>query len=84
MKQGGALSPILLGIYVDGLLQKLQNSGVSCYVGYKFVGAIAYVDNLILLAPTVTALRKLINICELFAAEYNINLMAQRVKICFT
>ncbi len=51
-------------------MQNLLNNGVSCYVGYKFVGAIAYADDLILLAPTVTALSKLINICELYAVEY--------------
>ncbi len=33
VKQGGVLSPILFAIYVDGLLHKLQNSGVGCYVG---------------------------------------------------
>ncbi len=69
VKQGGVLSPILFAIYVDGLLQKLQNSDVGCYVGYKFVSAIAYADDLILLVLTFTALRKLINICELYAAE---------------
>jgi hypothetical protein len=72
VKQAGVLSPILFAVYVDGLLQKLENSGVGCYVGYKFVGAIAYADDLILLAPTVTALRKLITICEMYAAEYDI------------
>ncbi len=50
----------------------MQNSGVGCYVGSKFVGAIAYADDLILLAPTIVALRKLINICEFYAAEYDI------------
>ncbi len=56
VKQGGILSAIWFAIYVVGLPHKQQNSGVSFYVAYKFVGSIAYTDNLILLAPTVTAL----------------------------
>ncbi len=74
------LSPILFAIYVDGLLQKLLNSGADCHVGYKFVGAIAYADDLILLAPTVIALRKLINICELYTAEYDIKFNVSKNK----
>ncbi len=40
-------------------------------------------DDLILLAPTVTALKKIINICELYAVEYDIKFMAQRANMCF-
>ncbi len=40
----------------------VQKCGVGFHVGYRFIGAIAYAHNLILLAPAVTALRKLINV----------------------
>ncbi len=58
VKQGGVLSPLLFAIYVDGLLQKPQYSGVGCY---KFVGAIAYANDLILLMViTLSSLHLLI------------------------
>ncbi len=37
-------------------------------------------DDLILLAPTVTALKKIINICELYAVEYDIKFNGSKSK----
>ena len=70
VKQGGVLSPILYLLYTDGLLAKqpkLSNSGVSFF----FVGALAYADDLVLLAPTPTAKRKLLSICNEHAKYYS-------------
>ena len=36
VKQGGVLSPILYLLYTDGLLVKLSNFGVGCYIGSFF------------------------------------------------
>ena len=36
VKQGGVLSPVLFCIYIDGLLTKLSESGVGCYMGDNF------------------------------------------------
>ena len=41
VKQGGVLSPIIFSVYIDGLLVRLHNSGVGCYVGMQFVAALA-------------------------------------------
>ncbi len=68
----------VFAIYVDGLLQKLQSSAIGCYDNHTFVGATAYADDLILLAPIVTTLRKVINICELYAAQYDIKLNSSK------
>ncbi len=50
------------------------------YVGYKIVGVIAYADDLILVAPIIIAPRKLINICKLYATEYNIKFNGSKSK----
>jgi len=34
VKQGGVLSPVLFCIYIDGLLTKLSESGVGCYISW--------------------------------------------------
>ena len=39
VKQGGVISPILFCVYMDGLLHKLQSTGVGCYMGGVYAGA---------------------------------------------
>ena len=45
VQQGGVSSPIMFCIYIDDLLLKLSQSGVGCYIGLDFVGALAYADD---------------------------------------
>ena len=56
VKQGGIVSPVLLCIYLDGLLLALRDSKVGCYIGQAYVGALAYADDITLLAPTARAI----------------------------
>jgi len=58
VRQGGIISPVLCWIYIDGLLCMLCESGVGCYIGHVFVGALAYADDIALLAPTPSAMRR--------------------------
>jgi len=46
VKQGAELSPILYCVYVDDVLLILSKAGVGCFIGYTFVGALAYADDL--------------------------------------
>lgn len=72
VKQGGVLSPILFGIYIDELLSRLRVSGYGCYIGDVFHGAMAYADDIIMLAPAVTAVNKMLAIVNQFATEYSV------------
>ena len=62
VKQGAVLSPILFCLYLDDLLLLLSQSGFGCYMGRFFVGALAYADDLVLVAPTASAMRKMLAI----------------------
>ncbi len=64
VKQGGVLSPVLFAVYIDGLLKWLSKSGVGCYMGNKFMGAVSFADDIKLLTPTFIGLKKLVSICE--------------------
>ena len=70
MKQGGVLSPVLFCIYIDDLLLRLSNCGVGCFIWNFFVGALAYADDIVLIAPTPGAKRKLLSVCDDFASDY--------------
>jgi len=75
VKQGGILSPILFCIYIDVFLLSLHDSGVGCFIGEYFVGALAYADDIVLLAPSAHAMRRLLAICEEYGSEYSVSLM---------
>jgi len=80
VKQGGVLSPILFCVYLDELLIGLSKAGIGCYIGSNFVGALAYADDLVLVAPSASALRKMLSICDDYAREYSMSFNAQKSK----
>ena len=57
VRQGGILSSYLFSLYLDGLLEELADSGVGCFWASLFVGAVAYADDILMLAPCASALR---------------------------
>jgi hypothetical protein len=56
VKQGAIISPILFCVYLDTLLLELKKAGVGCFIGNWFVAALAYADDVVLLAPTARAI----------------------------
>jgi Reverse transcriptase (RNA-dependent DNA polymerase) len=80
MKQGAVISPILCCIHKDDSLNRLKLHGIGCYIGLNFTGALAYADDLVLLSPTPSAMRKMLAICDVFAAEYDILFNAGKSK----
>jgi hypothetical protein len=46
------------------------------YIGTNFVRALAYADAIVILAPTATAMHRLLAICEEYARDYNISFNA--------
>ena len=83
VKQSGVLSPKLFAIYTDGLLKRLEDTGVGCHMGCRFTGALAYADDITLLAPCKSALSIMIDVCEQYAAEFDIDIMVAKVNCYF-
>ena len=57
---------------LHGLLQRLYESGVGCYIGNVFVGALAYADDVVLPAPTHSAMRRMLRVCEDFTKDFSV------------
>ena len=83
VRQGAIISPILFCVYFDVLLGRLSSTGTGCHMGLFFVGALAYADDLVLLAPSANAMRSMLHVCDIYAAQYNVLFNANKSKcIC--
>jgi len=58
----------------------LKKAGFGCYIGTYFVGTLVYADDIVLVAPSATALRVMLAICEDHADEYCICFNAAKSK----
>jgi hypothetical protein len=81
VKQGGILSPTLFICYINGLITRLTQASVGCTVGRNYLGCVSYADDLVLLAPNLSALNEMIKICELYAAEYCMKFNGSKSKL---
>jgi hypothetical protein len=80
VKQRGVLSPVLFCIYIDILLLQLSRAGFGCHIGIHYAGALAYADDIVLVAPTPTAMREMLSICDRFATNYDVCFNATKSK----
>ena len=72
VKQGGVLSPVLFGVYMDSLLLELKSSGYGCHVGPHFAGCLGYADDVVLLSPTKQGLNCMLDIAECFSKQFSV------------
>ena len=85
IKQGGVASPVMFTIYMDVLIERLEQAGVGCYVGHEYFGCVCYADDITLMAPTANALQQMLKICEEFSKEYDVSFNSKKTKcICFS
>jgi len=69
-----------LPIIVCYLCRYMLYGTVGCYVGNYFVGALAYADDIALLAPSASAMRRVLLCCDRYASDYNIIFNASKSK----
>ena len=62
VKQSGVMILVIFCIYLDGLLCRLAKTTIGSYIGNMFVCALAYADNIALLAHIAEAMRLMLGI----------------------
>ena len=59
-------------IQYNAINYHLQATVVGCNVGGAWVNSLSYADDMVLLAPTVTALQTLLEVCHTYAGPHDI------------
>ncbi|KAK2716728.1 hypothetical protein QYM36_007018, partial [Artemia franciscana] len=72
VRRGGVLSLFLYSLYVDDLNLCLAQTGVGCFIGGVCFSNLGYVDDLVILAPTLAPPNHLISISDEFASANDI------------
>ena len=54
------------------MLRSLQDLGTGCYLGHLFAGALAYADDIVLLAPTKCGLSRMLSVASTCADELSL------------
>ena len=81
VKQGGVLSPILFILYMDVLLGRLKKSGTGCHIGSTFCGAFGYADDVVLLSPSLSGVKTLLEICAEYSEDYDVKFNPEKSKL---
>ncbi len=81
VKQDVVLSPTLFGVYIDGMLLQLKDSGIGCHIGDVYCGGLGYANDLILLVPTVKLLKKMVDVSEKKVLEFNITFNGSKSQL---
>ena len=58
------LSPYFLSIYIDSVVEKVIKSNHGYYIKWVCMSILLYANDILLIAPSVTSLQQLLNICE--------------------
>ena len=61
-------------------LLRCLSSKVGCFIGDVFTGALAYADDIVLCAPSATALRKMLVVCAKHASDFDMAFNADKSK----
>ena len=81
IRQGGVLSPYMFAIYIDEIVPKIESIGIGCYLGSVCFSIFLYADDMLLLAPSISALQKLLTVCENELRDLDLSINAKK-SVC--
>ena len=72
-RQGSIFSPKGgFNTYLDPMIESLRSSGYGCTIGQHFFGALAYADDVLIMATSVQGLQEMVSLCQKHAEENNL------------
>ena len=80
VRQGVILSPYLFNVFTDELSRRLMQMNIGCTINGVNTSHLLYADDTVILAPSPSALQKLIDECEIFANECQLVFNPKKTK----
>ena len=80
VRQGGVLSPAFYAIYVDGLVDILQQMGIGCHLRNAFLSILLYADDMALISPSLRGLQMLLSATDSYCKNWDIMLNPKKTK----
>ena len=65
---------------MDEMFEKLKDSGLGCYIGNFFACGLRYADDGVLISPTLSSMKEMLNICDAFGQKYNVMFNAEKYR----
>lgn len=80
VRQGSLLSPYFYNIYIENLLNEIQDMKVGTSIHGEFTGIVCYADDIILMSATLSGLHKMVNKCVKYGYDHKIKFNAVKTK----
>ena len=74
------MSPKFFALYVDDLIKLLRKKGIGCHLLDLFVACIMFADDVALVAPSRSALQKMMDICCNYCDKYCLEFNPKKSK----
>ena len=81
LKQGCALSSILFNLYINDLIQRINELNVGIDVDGQKIGILAYADDIVLLAETESDLQTLLSELNIWCLSYKMDINQGKSKV---
>ncbi|KAJ8736642.1 hypothetical protein PYW08_007298 [Mythimna loreyi] len=81
VRQGGLTSPRLFNLYINELIEGLSSTSVGCTIDGTCINNISYADDMVLLSPSISGLRKLVGMCEEYAVTHGLRYNAKKSEL---
>jgi hypothetical protein len=83
VKQGGPLSSKLFSIYMEDLINQINESNLGIKLGNKHLGVVLYADDILLLSETKINMQKMLKIVETYGKDWEIKFNPDKTKFLF-
>ncbi|XP_061728802.1 uncharacterized protein LOC133533773 [Cydia pomonella] len=81
VRKGVLSSPIRFNLYVNELIECLSKEHVGCHIGETCFYNISYADDMVVLGPSISAVKHLVRLCESYAQQHGLSYNASKSEV---